>query len=312
MNFKEACSTLGIAPDASADEAKKKYRELTKKYHPDVNKASDAEEKFKKINEAYQRFQNGDTPEPSPMSGGWGHASNPFSPFGRQVYYDAENIDLYTTISFKESVLGCKKEMNFQRQIKCHVCDGKGEAPLNNGCAGCGGKGQVTGRRGNMIFIQTCSKCNGRTKTEPCKECNSRGLLHTDACVHVSVPAGVVDGNILRLQGMGNFTANFMGMDQYTDAFLHITVTPEPGLSLEGKDVVTTLSIPLLDALQGCKRDISTINGLKEINVNPLSKNKEEVVLRGLGVAGEGDQRVILDVQYPKDTTKLVEALKEK
>src|SRR5579885_2283278 len=71
MNFKEACSTLGIAPDASADEAKKKYRELTKKYHPDVNKASDAEEKFKKINEAYQRFQNGDTPEPSPMSGGW-------------------------------------------------------------------------------------------------------------------------------------------------------------------------------------------------------------------------------------------------
>src|SRR5579885_945597 len=125
MNFKEACSTLGIASDASADEAKKKYRELTKKWHPDVNKESGAEEKFKKINEAYQRFQEGDKPEPIPGRGpGWGNV-NVGNPFGRQVYFEAENVELFTTISFKDSILGCKKEFEFKRQIKCNLCEGK-------------------------------------------------------------------------------------------------------------------------------------------------------------------------------------------
>jgi len=311
MNFKEACTTLGIETSATADEAKKSFRQLSKKLHPD-NKETGDEDKFKKINEAYQRFQEGDKPEAPAMPGGWYRNQggiNIHSPFRRQVMIESENIELNTTISFKESVLGVKKEMKFKRYTKCVACEGQGEAVLNNGCKNCGGRGQVTGRQGNMIFSRTCHVCHGQVQTEQCKECKGNCVIEADVSVHVSVPGGVQTGNTLRLQGMGHYTTNFMGMDQHTDAFLHITVTPESGLSLAGKDVVSTLKISLLDALRGCNRDVKTIEGKKEVEVKALSRNKDEIIIPRLGVNGEGSHRIILDVQYPKDTTKLVGVL---
>jgi DnaJ-class molecular chaperone len=129
----------------------------------------------------------------------------------------------------------------------------------------------------------------------------------------VSVPAGVVNGNILRLQHMGNYAGTVMGimgiMDQYTDAFCHIKVKPMEGLSIEGKSVVTTVEIPLLEALQGCNRTVKTIFGEKEIMIPALSRNRDEVIIPHLGVGGTGDQRIILDVQYPSNTTKLIGVL---
>lgn len=310
MNFKEACSILGVASDATADTAKAKYKELAKKLHPDVNKEPGAEDKFKKVNEAYTRFQEGDKPEPV-VQNRWPGGVHVQSPFGRQVFHEPENIDLYETISFKESVLGVKKEIKFSRQAKCGTCNGLGEAPKDNGCKNCGGRGQVTGRRGNMIFVTTCSQCQGRVKMETCKECKGRGTLHTDVSVHVSVPAGIQDGNILRLQGMGSFMGSMIGMDQYTDAFLHIRVVPVLGLHIEGRDVVTTLKVTLLEALIGCDKDVKTYDGQKDVQVPALSKNKDEILIHKMGVGGEGNQRVILEVSYPKDTSKLVKALKE-
>lgn len=307
MNFKESCSILGIGTDASPEEAKKKYRELTKKFHPDVNKEAGAEEKFKQINQAYEQFQKGDTPEPQP---GW-HSPRGHNPFRQTHVYEAENVNLYTSINFKESVLGCKKEMKFERDAKCRNCEGNGEVALNNGCKVCGGKGQVRSQRGNMVFVQTCTKCFGQTQMESCKDCSGKGSVHTDVSVHVSVPGGVVNGSVLRLQGMGNYVTHFMGMDQYTDAFLHITVVPESGLQLEGRDVVTTLHISLLEALRGCDKEVKTINGRNQVHIKPQSRNKDEIILKGLGVNKIGDQRVILDVQYPQDIDNLIHILEQ-
>jgi molecular chaperone DnaJ len=314
MNLKDAYSILELDPGTSPEEAKKRYRELTKKYHPDVNKEAGAEDKFKKINEAYTVVSTGKSTDREDMH--WnrapqGHA-NPFDPFGRQgrqVNIVATHIELHTTLSFKESVLGVRRELKFNRSGKCQTCEGQGSSLIDNGCKQCGGRGQVTTRRGNMIFTQTCDKCYGRVNVEPCKTCASTGVIDTEVSVNVNIPGGVVDGNVLRLSGMGNFAGGFMGMDQYTDAHLHIKVTPEAGFSLEGTNVVSTLEVSLLEALRGCSKKVKTVLGDREVDVKPMSRNKDEIIISRVGVNRVGNQKVILDVKYPKDINNLIGVL---
>lgn len=302
MNLKDAYSILEIPQGTSPEEAKKKYRELTKKFHPDINKAPDAEAKFKKINEAYQVVSTGKSTDRELRAARQQH------PFGRQ-FVQLEPINLSTTISFKESVLGCSKELKFNRTAKCKPCNGNGETAVNNGCPKCGGQGQVIARHGNMIVVQTCDKCFGKTDVVDCAACSGKGLVQTEASVSVTIPAGRQNGDTLRLLGMGHYSGNFGPMEQYSDAFLRINVTPEPGLSLDGTNVVTTLQISLLEALQGCRKTVNTIDGYQGIEVKSLSRNKEEVIIPKMGVNRFGDQRVILDVKYPDDPVDLINVL---
>jgi molecular chaperone DnaJ len=311
MNLKEAYTTLEIPEGSSEAEAKKKFRELSKKLHPD-NKDTGDEAKFKKINQAYQRIRAGeDDPREAYAQGGYPGG------FQRQWHtqvVELSNVDVGTVISFKEAVQGLKKEIKYNRQSKCQSCAGAGQIRTNNGCQKCGGRGQVVSKQtsGNQSFVSvaTCTACYGKSTVTECTACKGDGLVHTDVSVHVSIPAGILDGTTLRLQGMGNYAGSVMGlMDQYTDAFLHVTVTPEPGLQIEGQSVVSHLSISLLDALRGCERSVKTILGQKTAMIKPGSRNKDEVIIPHCGVGGTGDQRVILDVQYPKNTDKLVGVL---
>lgn len=309
MNLKEAYSILEIPQTSTPEEAKKKYRELTKKFHPDVNKEPGAEDKFKKINEAYQIVSTGKGTDLN--NAHWGSAQrDPFS--GWQRHDQINHIEISTTISFKESVQGCKKDIKFDRNIKCTNCGGQGETPLDNGCDKCGGKGQVTGRRGNMVFIQTCDKCMGKVKTASCNACSSSGTVSAEVSFNVTIPGGLQDGNILRLAGMGHFAGFFGPLEQHTDVHLHVRVTPEPGLWLDGSNVVSNLEISLLDALRGCKKTVKTVSGNKEIDVKPKSKNKDEVIIPRMGVNNIGNQRVILDIKYPEDINSLIDYLTEK
>lgn len=304
MNLKEAYATLELSESAGEDAAKKRFRELSKKLHPD-NKETGDEAKFKKINEAYQRIQKGED-DPVPMQGGGGWGSH----FQHQQVIQLENVETNLTISFKESVVGCKKEVKYSRKTKCRACKGAGEVQLNNGCKKCGGRGQIINRQGHMVMVTSCDECHGRVNVIECTTCHGQGTLHADVSVHVSVPAGIQNGNTLRLQGMGNYAGSFMGLaDQHTDAFCHIAVTPEPGLSIDGQNVVSHMTISLLDALRGCKRQVKTIYGEKEIQVKPQSRNRDEVAIPNLGVGGGGNHIVILDVQYPKNTDKLIGVL---
>jgi molecular chaperone DnaJ len=307
MNLKEAYAILEIPQTSTPEEAKKKYRELTKKYHPDINKEVGAEDKFKKINEAYQCVSSGKGTDREEAQ--WQQANNPFNPFGRQTIYQADNINVHTTISFKDSVIGCKKNLKFNRKAKCKDCNGQGQTTLNNGCDKCGGKGQTVSQRGNMIFMQTCDKCYGRSQVNVCKSCNQNGVVDAEASIDVSIPGGVQNTNILRLGGMGHFVGNFGPMEQHTDVHLHVSVTQEPGLTLDGMTVVSNISISLLEALQGCKKTVNTIMGNKEIDIKPKSRNKDEVILSRLGVNRSGDQKIILDVQYPEDINSLINSL---
>ncbi|CAB4197075.1 DnaJ DnaJ-class molecular chaperone with C-terminal Zn finger domain [uncultured Caudovirales phage] len=308
MKLQEARDVLGVSAGASSDEVKKKYRELTKKYHPDVNKEPGSEDKFKKINEAYQCVSTGKSSEREEnFNSGF---TNPFSNFSnKRQNVDVEAIDLKTTLSFKESILGCKKELKFSRNGKCINCNGNGYFNINNGCDRCGGSGNISGRQGNMIFTRTCDKCFGKSTSDPCKLCEEKGFVTTDVSVTVNIPGGIITGNILRLGGMGNYAGSFMTMDQYTDAHLYITVTPDNDLSLNGTNVISTLDISLLDALRGCNKSVKTILGLKDIIIKPMSRNKDEVIISNAGVNGIGNQIVILDIKYPDNINKVIEIL---
>lgn len=309
MNLQEACSILELSPEVSAEDAKKRYRELTKKFHPDVNKDPGAEDRFKKINEAYRCFSDGPEKveqEENPFEG-----FNPFTVFNnnRQNLKQVEHISLHTTISFQESILGCKKEFKFNRKGKCAQCHGQGVLILNNNCTKCYGRGQIIEKQNNMIIARTCDQCMGRRQSTSCVMCQASGMIETEVSVNVTIPGGIQNNNILRLSGMGHYVGSMLNIDQYSDAHLRVLVTPTEGLRLVDRDVVSDISISLLEALVGTNKTVNTVTGQKEIVIPPLSKNKEEIIIPNLGVGGVGSHKVILQVEYPENISILINAL---
>ena len=305
MNLKQAYEYLELPSTATAEEVKKQYRKLTKLYHPDINKEPGAEDKFKKINQAYNRVSSGESDDYADQFSGF-----PFE----QKMYKMENIRVELTLSFKESVLGCKKDIKFSRNSKCKTCNGSGEIFKNNGCKKCGGKGQTVVRQGNMMMVKTCTDCLGKDSSQNCSVCNSQGTLNSDMSVSLNIPAGIVNDKVLKLQNMGNYAGSFMGFaDQYTDVLCHIKVIPEEGLSLKenDQDVISHLTIPLIEALSGSKHIVKTIFGDKEIEVVPKSRHCDAILIPKCGVAGIGNQKVILNVEYPQDITTLLEVLQQ-
>lgn len=303
MNLKEAYSILELPEGTDAEAAKKKYRELTKKYHPDVNKDPGAEDKFKKINEAYQIVSTGkDTELNTPY---WN--SRPQSPFTHIVN---SNIMLNTTISFKESIIGSKTDLKYNRKVKCATCSGNGGIKKNNGCDRCGGNGMIVNQQGHSFFARTCDKCHGQVSVSPCNECKAEGSIMVETSVSVSIPGGIPNEGVLRLGGMGNYAGSIFNSDQYTDVHLKINVTPISGLILDGMNVVSNLDISLLEALEGCTKKINTIDGIKDIYISPKIKNKDTVKIPKLGVNRQGDQQVIIGVNYPDDVSAVISTLK--
>lgn len=303
-NLNEYYSILELSSGASLDEVKKRYRELAKKYHPD-NQATGNEEKFKQITKAFKGITD---PEPEPQI----HRGNPFAssyPFGRQtrsIDFDESNVEIKTSITFAESVLGSKKDIKFNRKSRCQSCNGQGMKSTHNGCTECNGSGQVIKHQNGMISGSTCPKCRGKTSRHSCQDCAMTGVVESEVSVNVNIPGGVQDGNILRLNGMGNYCGSFGPIQQYTDAHLHISVEKDAELSLLDMDVVFNLKLDLSEAVQGCKKTVKTIAGTQDIDIPPMSRNKDEVIISKMGVAGRGNQRNILDVQYPPNIGKLL------
>lgn len=315
MKYSEACKILGVSEEVSPEEAKKKYRQLSKTMHPDVNKDPDATEKFKQINEAYSVVSSGKKDDEQAFNG-----FNPFDGFidlnpfignfKKSKRVVLQEVSLNIDISFKESVLGCKKEIKFNRRTKCEFCRGAGTIRLDNGCAKCKGKGVVMQQQNNMIFTTTCNSCHGQTKSEDCKQCTD-GAQYKDTSISVTIPPGVQSGNVLRLNGMGHYIQSNMNFDNYTNAFLHIKVIPEDNLYIKNDNVYSDLNISLLEALQGTTKEINTIFGKKTLEIKPLTKNKDELNIPNCGIAGKKDQIVCINVYYPENVEKIINTLKE-
>lgn len=319
MKLEEAYQTLGVDSNASKEAVKKAFKSLAKNFHPDLNKEPGAEDQFKKINQAWQLIEN-PPPEPtSPFGSGWQSAGfniNLNDLFGKSNGFSrkkiiAQDITLQQTLSFREAALGCVRDITYSHNIKCVACDGEGQKTLDNGCDVCRGAGKIRSQAGNTIIERPCHKCRGKLNYEDCSKCRSNGYVNAETAISVNIPPGAVEGSILNLGSRGNYSGSVFGMDQTSHLALHIRVIPQTNLAFRENDIVCSVPISLLEALEGTKKIIPTIDGEMEITLPKLIKNKEEIAIPNLGVGRKGKQIAVVQVNYPNDVSQLTQLLKE-
>jgi molecular chaperone DnaJ len=314
MNRIEALKILGLKPSATENEVKKRFRELSKKKHPDKNKEPGAEEEYKKISAAFTYLKD---PPPEPVQfpewpgadfGDFKQVRDFFNRHSRGIY-KPEPINVSVSLSFKDSVLGCIKKLIFDRTGLCSKCGGLGHEP----CTACQGAGfaETVSRHGNMTFTNRtiCTICSGaRHNGVECDKCSKQKVKKAHIEVDVSVPGGVHDGQIIRLQGAGNVIADESGIS-HGDVLLRITVESDRDMIIVDRDVISTIKISLCEALKGVKKKIRTVKGDTTIMIREGVKHKDQVKLSGYGVEGKGNHIFMIEVGYPKETDKLIEFL---
>jgi len=226
---KEYYELLGITEDASQDEIKKSYRKKAKKYHPDSNKDTADEEEFKKINKAYDVLSDEDKRKKYDRFGKQGvsgnaragqqRAASNFQDIFEEIFGGGrsrersrgKDMKINTTISLAEAYKGVEKTVKVSRNSQCEACNGSGaENGKTETCSNCNGQGQVREIERSMFgrrqVVKECPKCNGRgeiPKTK-CSQCDGEGIEEVEETITFNVPAGIQDGQRLRLEGKGH------------------------------------------------------------------------------------------------------------
>lgn len=344
MANKDYYSILGVEKTASADEIKSAYRRLAKKYHPDLNKTEEAATKFKEINEAYEVLGDekkranydqfgtadgaqfggaggfGDFFRQAGGSGGFSDIfSDIFSAFGggsraERVSERGDDINLQIDISFEEAIFGCEKPITFAKIEKCPDCSGTG---AKNGkeftvCPECHGTGRVRYQQ-NTMFGTTireagCSKCNatGRIIKEKCSSCSGKGYRKVNKTVNLKIPAGIDEGQTLRLRGEGNSPIRD-GISGDLNVKIH--VLKHKILTRKDNDIYLDLYIPFTTAILGGKIEIPTIKGPYTLTIPELTISGTVMRLKNKGVKYlnreyYGDMLVTIKAEPPKSLDK--------
>ncbi len=329
---------LGVAKDASEAEIKKAFRARARETHPDVNSATDAEEQFKAINEAYdvlsdpekrRMYDTYGTADPR-AAGGVGDVGDIFAGFGmedlfsvffgggfgggQRVRMEGRDIVASVTITLEEAATGVEKEVVLNRLVPCEECSATGSAggAAPQACPECNGSGQKqTYRRtflGTMSTMGPCETCQatGQIISDPCPECQGQGRVPDREHVKVSVPAGMRDGMQLRLRGLGE--AGVRGAAA-GDLIVTVRVAPHEYLHREGDDLHCRATISIAQAALGADLSVCGIGGDNEVTVPAGSQHGDTVRLRGKGMphvrgSSRGDLIVHLAVEVPKKLSK--------
>lgn len=340
---------LGVSKSASDDEIKKAYRQMAKKYHPDLHPGDkEAEAKFKEVNEAYEVLSDstkkarydqfghaGVDPNYGAGAGGAGGAgfggfdfgdlgdifegffgggfggsarSNPNAP------RRGADVEAPVTISFLEACKGCEKDVTVSSMSECSECHGtgaaKGSSPQT--CPDCGGRGQVrVSQRTPFGVVQTsrtCSRCGGKGKiiSNPCPKCHGGGRVRTSKTVHVTIPAGIDDGQAFSMSGRGDHGLNGGSAG---DLIINVNVRPDPIFTRRGYDIWCDVPITYAQAVLGDEITVPTIDGKVKYTIPEGFQPETVVRLRGKGVQrinarGRGDQYVKVMIEVPKDLNK--------
>jgi molecular chaperone DnaJ len=327
---------LGIARGASDDDIKRAYRKLALQFHPDRNKAPDAEVRFKEVTEAYQVLSDSDKRS---LYDRYGHAAfernggaADFSNFSglniedifesffgvagsrgaRQRVQRGQDLRYDLTISLEDAVFGTTHEITLNQHVTCTRCTGNGLEPGTQPerCPRCNGSGEI--RRvqqsifGQFVNVTLCDRCNGEGSViaNPCSECQGRGVVRAKRTLSVTVPQGSEDGLQLRLSGEGE-PAPRGGAPGHLYVVLH--VQPHKYFKRHGNDLLVEVPINVAQAALGDEFKVPTLDG-KELPIKvPAGTQSGRIVrLRGEGVPylrehGRGDLQVHLRVKTPTD-----------
>ena len=351
MAQRDYYEVLGLPRTASPEDIKAAFRKLARQYHPDVSQEPNAEERFKEINEAYAVLSE---PDRRAAYDRFGHAGvqntggvpdftvdfadlfeeffGGFGGFGRTSSRRARNaprrggdLQYNVDLTFEESIFGVEKEVEIARDEVCETCGGNraepGTSPVR--CTTCNGSGEVRQVRqtllGSMVQVSTCPVCNGQGETiaTPCHTCTGRGLVRRTRKKVISIPAGVDNGNQIRLAGEGQPGENG---GPNGNLYLIIRVLTHKYFRRRENDILLDLNINIAQATLGAEVDVPTVDGATKLKIPAGIQPGKVLRMRGKGVPhirgnGRGDQMVVVNVEVPKiltgDQRKLMEQLAE-
>jgi molecular chaperone DnaJ len=324
---------LGVQRDASEQQIKKAFRQLARELHPDVN-AHDpqAEEKFKEAAEAYEILSDAERRATydryghdglrsggyAPNFDGFGSIGDLFdaffgggSPFGgRSGPTAGEDAAVAVELDLTEAATGARVEAAFEVVERCEHCHGNGAEPGTpiETCERCGGSGQLQAVTrtpfGQMMRRVACETCHGdgRVAAQPCGECRGRGRRVGRRSLEVDVPAGIADGQRIRLSERGH--AGESGAPD-GDLYVLVRVREDERFVREGQDLITALDVPAPLAALGGTLQAPTLQGTAAVEVAQGTQPGEVITLRGQGMPSlrggrRGDVKVVVNVVVPR------------
>jgi molecular chaperone DnaJ len=324
---------LGVQRDASEQQIKKAFRQLARELHPDVN-AHDpqAEEKFKEAAEAYEILSDGERRATYDRYGHDGLRSGGYAPnfegfgsigdlfdafFGGASPFGAgsgpavgEDAAVAVELDLTEAAVGARVEVSFEAVERCEHCHGNGAEPGTpiETCERCGGSGQLQALTrtpfGQMMRRVACEACHGdgRVAKQPCRECRGRGRRVGQRKLEVDVPAGIADGQRIRLSQRGH--AGESGAPE-GDLYVLVRVREDERFVREGQDLITALDVPAPLAALGGTLQASTLDGTAAVEVPPGTQPGEVITLRGQGMPSlrsgrRGELKIVVNVVVPR------------
>lgn len=339
MAKRDYYEVLGVDRTAPQDQIKKAYRQLALKLHPDRNPDDpSAEDKFKEASEAFQVLSDPDKRARYDRFGhegmsaagyqGVGDIGDIFSQFrdifgadifgdffggggGRQARRDqpqrGADIRAQVSVSLADAAFGTKKEVELVHPTPCEDCDGSGAAKGSSRttCSMCQGRGQVGHARGPFVISSGCPQCQGEGSVvkDPCKPCRGTGEVRADRKVKVTIPAGIDDGQTLRVTNQGQ--AGRRGGPQ-GHLYVTVHVAEHPHFQREGAHLIHHLKVSFADAALGAELEAPTLEGGKtKVKIPAGTQPNDTIVLRGQGIAelqgrGRGDYVIVARIEVPK------------
>ncbi|WP_028399253.1 molecular chaperone DnaJ [Ectobacillus panaciterrae] len=338
MSKQDYYEVLGVSKTASKDDIKKAYRRLAKKYHPDVSTEADATEKFKEVQEAYEvlsddtkRAQYDQFGHAGPNQGfGGGFEGGDFGGFGFEDIFSTffggggrrrdpnaprqgSDLQYSMMLDFEEAIFGKEMDIEIPSEENCDTCHGSGAKPgtKKETCSHCSGTGQVSVEQntpfGRVVNRRACTHCSGTGQIikEKCTTCHGSGKVRKRKKIHIKIPAGIDDGQQIRVSGKGEAGVNG---GPAGDLYVVIRVRDHEFFERNGDDVLCEMPLTFAQAALGDEVEVPTVHGKVKLKIPAGTQTGKQFRLKGKGAPnvrgyGQGDQYVIVRVVTPANLT---------